>query len=323
MRRLIPAKRSAGFTLIELLVVIAIIAILIGLLLPAVQKVRESASRTRCQNHLKQLGLAIHNFHNNFKVTPPGIGYTPPDTYSFGGTVPSPNQVRFASWHTHLLPYVEQENYYNGIATSSLANTFIPANKNVLMFGCPSDPEAGEIFGTVQATTSYFSVRGSDTNPNGSPTTGDPNADGMIYYRSKVKFEQVSDGLANTLMIGEHPASQDGGSWGWWYTSINENVNSTWWPDDVTWGIRSTRSKFGSSGPPAFSSCSAGGGIPAEYRNPHHFKNLCNYDTFWSFHTGGANFVMGDGAVKFIPYSARPVMVALSTRAKNDVGEVP
>ena len=92
--------RRSGFTLIELLVVIAIIAILIGLLVPAVQKVRESANRTQCTNNLKQLGLAAHNYHDTLKHLPPAIGYYPPAAGAFG------------TYLFHLLPYVEQDDLY-------------------------------------------------------------------------------------------------------------------------------------------------------------------------------------------------------------------
>src|SRR5262245_30475359 len=100
-----------GFTLIELLVVIAIIAILIGLLLPAVQKVRESASRMRCSNHIKQMALALHNFHDTQGVLPPGLGAVgDSQSLPFNPTVPA--NLMFASWHTHILPFTEQDNLY-------------------------------------------------------------------------------------------------------------------------------------------------------------------------------------------------------------------
>src|SRR5438046_4489520 len=132
-----------GFTLIELLVVIAIIAILIGLLLPAVQKVREAANRMKCANNLKQLGLAAHNFHDTHKHLPPGIGYYPPARGAFG------------TYFFHLLPYLEQENLYRdalGVVPfpppDGPTMVYYPGNNNVYsqrvaVLLCPSDPSVG------------------------------------------------------------------------------------------------------------------------------------------------------------------------------------
>src|SRR5580765_6091534 len=132
-----------GFTLIELLVVIAMIAILIGLLVPAVQRVREAANRTQCANNLKQLGLASQNYHDQHKHLPPGIGYYPPASGSFG------------TYFFHLLPNLEQGNLY-GSALGSVpfpppdgsTMVYYPGNNNVYsqrvaVLLCPSDPSVG------------------------------------------------------------------------------------------------------------------------------------------------------------------------------------
>src|SRR5438034_2652183 len=148
------APRRA-FTLIELLVVIAIMAVLIGLLLPAVQKVREAANRIKCANNLKQLGLAAHHYHDVNQHLPPAIGYYPPAAGAFG------------PYFFHLLPYVEQDNLYRSAlgsvpfpAPDGPTAVYYPGNnqvysKSVPIFLCPSDPSVGP-GGTVSVAGDSF-----------------------------------------------------------------------------------------------------------------------------------------------------------------------
>ncbi len=215
-------RRRSAFTLIELLVVIAIIAILIGLLLPAVQKVREAANRAKCQNNLKQIGLALHHYHDANQLFPPGKGPSYP-----GAPV-------FARWsvHSRLLPYLEQDNLYKSInfafppetpGMAGLVINFMPAYQNpnrenaaacraaVPMFLCPSDPASAP--GDWPGQTNYLANQGSSFLCDLSeslPSTIAPgeNSNGPFYYLSRNKIASITDGTSNTVMFAEKRRGQ-------------------------------------------------------------------------------------------------------------------
>ena len=276
-------RRTRGFTLIELLVVIAIIAILIALLLPAVQQAREAARRTQCKNNLKQIGLALHNYHDTHRVFPPGwIAVN-----EFG--VPSAHEgTSGAGWGVGILPYMEQNNIYQ------LFNPLLPltdaANKPFLRsqiqgYKCPSDPQPNffaiveEGGGAVLAelpSANYIGCFGPESlddcelSPGNLPVMADGTCKGggTFYHNSSVRIAWITDGTSNTFMVGERKTRADLD----WHTS---------WPGMIAEGEEAFQRVCGSA---------------------DHVPNdpLHHFDDFSSVHTGGAQFCLGDGSVRFI-----------------------
>jgi prepilin-type N-terminal cleavage/methylation domain-containing protein/prepilin-type processing-associated H-X9-DG protein len=283
--------RRRGFTLIELLVVIAIIAILIGLLVPAVQKVREAAARIQCVNNLKQIALAAHNYHESFHRFPPAVNI--PGEEAFGWPIaPDPN--KWYGLHMALFPYYEQDN----LRKSMVDNVVNPHNVNcvgpnsvgaqiVKILICPSDgampaPPVGQSGNLYFGLTSYGGCSGT------SATTTNGNAslkNGTFFMNSSVRFGDITDGTSNTLFFGERSrknlpptsSSQALGGWAW------ANFFSQ---EDNTMNTSKPMESFGPTDPPN------------------------DLNQFGSLHTGGniANFALADGSVRSISKTINIVM---------------
>jgi len=316
-----PESRSRGFTLIELLVVIAIIAILIALLLPAVQQAREAARRTQCKNNLKQIGLAMHNYHDVFNCFPPGYISRTPCTSAAVWSACNVGEEGLYSWGAFILPYIDQAPLFNTLNVgvvpleTNIANATTRAALQIPMaaFSCPSDPGPA-LNDFVAASDRYdfrITVGGTDypiaksnyavmanawdsTTPHVYAIQYGP-AHGMGFANSKLSFRDITDGTSNTIHVGERAfvyknANKVGGATVMGFSASN-NVQDA---------------SYGEKGNSMAALGLTYNGINALVGGEHDVRG------FSSNHVGGAHFVMGDGAVRFISENIDYVKSAVS-----------
>ncbi|MGL6074648.1 MAG: DUF1559 domain-containing protein [Fimbriiglobus sp.] len=337
------APRRSGFTLIELLVVIAIIAILIGLLLPAVQKVREAAARARCQNNLKQIGLALHNFHDTRGHFPAG-GASDAQPYGTGG-----DWAWGSAWTVFILPQMEQDNIFrqmgftggSGWGGQAAANANVTNNVVVPTFRCASSPlqptTTSTINGTPQMLNHYVGISGAvsglipgynETRINtgggsaGCCSGGIASGGGTLFPGSSVRITSIGDGTSNTIMVSEQNdlLTTVNGSrvpWGagllhgWhigFYRSSGVSPPNLGNGGDVrTFQMTTVRYTINrkTGWPDAPGNCGSVGVC----------ENMGTNIPLNSAHSGGVNALFGDGSIRFLRDSlTMQILAQLSTR---------
>ncbi len=227
------AHKRAGFTLIELLVVIAIIAILIALLVPAVQKVREAAARTQCENNLKQIGLAMHNHHDTYKVFPSGgTTWREAPTYLAVGQ-PATKEKQLAGPFFAILPFIEQTGVWQGGGKTTIADCQIQAiSSPIPIYFCP----ARRAPMVLPATNNWYSPAGNFGHAMLDYAVSNGNGNGAIRYNRCLTMGNITDGTSNTFVVGE--SRKDVQYLGQYQSDDNEGYTSGWDHDMVRWTDR-------------------------------------------------------------------------------------
>ena len=307
MSSFVPRRSPRGFTLIELLVVIAIIAILIGLLLPAVQKVREAAARAKCTNNLKQIGIAFQNYHSTYDRFPAGFN-------SQSVSLDSESTGPGWGWSAIILPFIEQDNLYRQINQNLDITDPVHANVRVQILNtylCPSDAPPRPIVSLTGAGLSpicdvayanYVGVGGTfevsvfpDTN------TGVFLRDRTLKSRG-FKVTDITDGSSNTMICTERESKR--------------SPQTTWVGAVTGTRVQPLNPAFGEE--ESHILCTTNTGEAIEGRTPN--NALGHVEDASSKHIGGVNILLGDGSVRFLRDSISPVTwQALGTRVGGEV----
>jgi prepilin-type N-terminal cleavage/methylation domain-containing protein len=350
---MVRTRRRVGFTLIELLVVIAIIAVLIGLLVPAVQKVREAANRAQCMNNLKQIGIALHHFHDTHKHFPNG-------EQADSSAVLKANKGNakyrywYWSWMARALQYIEGDNLYRAADTyaaqgdnilftypspnhfwnpwgnwsisSGPVNPYNPALGQVVpTYTCPSDGRVliaeqvptgvGSSYWPTMGFTSYLGNAGIKGNYVNVIKSPNIAQLGLLYAFSKVRMADITDGTSNTIMVGERPPSHDL-YYGWWAFGAGYDNYGV---GDILMGAYSTEYavSLGSKCQTPFNKEKGDRWVGLRQGN---LKEDCDQAHYWSMHPGGGLFLFADGSSTFLTYDlTQATLNALSTRSGDEV----
>ncbi|UUO08666.1 DUF1559 domain-containing protein [Blastopirellula sp. J2-11] len=297
-------SRSRGFTLVELLVVIAIIGVLIALLLPAVQQAREAARRSACTNNFKQVGLAIHNYHDTHLAFPLSAHFSSGNCGS--QAVPwNENYWRY-SWGAHILPYLEQTALYDNISFEKnynfQSNTLSDIGMTVDAFLCPSDPQGDPRTVRTGGISNGGPDNKDDLGRSNMASTADSrdwscasnrariDGNGVLFNFSKTNFASITDGTSNTMLVGEVTGGIGGSYEGNYWSVINH--------------------------------ADTAGGINGPHTVPGGMTGSWSLDTqeFSSYHPGGCHFLMGDASVHFLSENINQTVLAdLTTRSGGEV----
>jgi prepilin-type N-terminal cleavage/methylation domain-containing protein/prepilin-type processing-associated H-X9-DG protein len=291
-----------AFSLIELLTVIGIFGILVGLLLPAVQRARESAARVGCLNNLRQIGTALLNHESSH-------GHLPPDPIQLGIRI-DPND--WLSWMALILPEMGEDPLWavSVLACQSGANPWenppqIGLATVIRSYVCPDDGRLltplTDIGGVTAAYTSYIGISsGAHFQYQFFP--------GVFYYSPGIPLRFITDGTSQTIMVGERPPPD----------SLQAGV---WYPNGARGGppfFQGPNANMPSSGIayPGDIECSA---VTSTYFGPGRLDNPCDRLHLWSLHPGGGNFLFADGSARFLPYAARSILDALASIQGGEV----
>jgi len=295
-----PHRR--GFTLIELLVVIAIIAVLIALLLPAVQQAREAARRTQCKNNLAQICLALQNYEMGFEVLPPG-------TVNPSGPIinkPSPDAYH-VSWTVQILPYLEMStifNHFDFTVGMYAPKNLAPQQRSIPQYFCPSDVIRPLPQG--RAASSYAGCHSGQSVPI------DVDQDGVLFLNSSVRYEDIPDGSTFTIAVGEKIQGEE--VWGWASGTRDTLRNTGIGPNGGGLALYQQPAMYAPDGELLEEDAAS---EEEQTDAESEAAKLLEVGGYSSRHTGGAQFAMGDGSVRFISENINPTVFS-NLGSRND-----
>jgi prepilin-type processing-associated H-X9-DG protein len=285
--------RCRAFTLIELLVTLGIIMLLLGMILPTIQRVRGAADKVVCGNNLRQMGIALQLHHNSKQVFPPALRG-------------QADRYPFLSWQARLLPYIDQGPLWDATQQAFAQDPrfwmephFPVRGQALSLYLCPAESRKRVDIEPGPRPTGFTHYLG---------VSGDTYGRGVLFYDSQVRMADIKDGTSHTLMVGERPPSENN-RFGWWYAGIGQQFEGSL---DSHMAMQQMNQTFYAPTCP-----------PGPYGFSRGTGDLCDMFHFWSRHPGGAHFLFADGHVQFIGYSAAPLMPALASRSGNETVQLP